>query len=486
MHFLKAEISKSPSLVNNFYFSIIFSVINGIVNVIYPLFIGIYLGPVNYSSFAILLAIINLFILLNESVLLPSSIRFVSSANIDTRNEIYSSNWIIYFSLLITAFILFSLTQTIFSLSTFIQYFIFCILLIFITLHRYLRSVFQGLELYRHLDTLEIISLILGLLSLILILVTKVNSWESFFYPLIVYQLTFTLLSVFSYNVLRFKPIVDIPIIKKILRYGFFVGLGSLFSLGLTQYQIIFTSSKFSKLNTGQVAFWSYLVFPFTIFILSLTNAIFPRMVKLSQIDQLKVFHIFTRITKYLIIISMSIVILLNLVILNVYNLKIHFLISFFNDNGLNLAVIYLVYGGGLVVYYSMIPLFSIYESRIYINSILPFTLMLISVVFWNFFLSSKNVIIIPIGLFFAVFVITILEIGFITYYEQFDINLILLVLFYYITQLMLIYFNILDVIVKAGPLFTIMSVLIMMILLSFTLYKLLIFLRESTVHFKN
>lgn len=486
MHFLKAEISKSPSLVNNFYFSIILSVINGLVNVIYPLFIGIYLGPVNYSSFAYLLAIINLFILLNESVLLPSSIRFVSGAKIDTKNEIYSSNWIIYFSLLITAFIIFSLGQSIFFLSSLIEYFIFGLLLFFITLHRYLRSIFQGLELYRHLDTIEILSLTIGLVSMVLIFVSKFTSWESLFFPLIVYHLTFLLLSIFSYNVLKFKPTFEIAFVRKILRYGFFVGLGSLFSLGLNQYQIIFTSNEFSKLNTGQVAFWSYFVFPFTIFILSLTNAIFPRMVKLSQFDQAKVFEIFTKITKYLIIISIAIVILLNLVILNVYSLKIHFLISFFNDQGLDLAVIYFIYGGGLVVFYSMIPLFSIYESRIYVNSILPFILMLISVSFWNYFLNTKNVIIIPTGLLIAVFIITMIQLGFITYYEKLDSKLILLVLFYYVVQLILVYFNVLDVIVRNGIVFSGLSMVIMIALLLFTLYKLLIFLRESTVHFNN
>lgn len=478
MNLFQAKLNKNPNLVHNFYYSFILSFINGAVNVLYPLVVGILIGPIKYSFFAYLLAIINLSILLNESFLVPSTIRFVSTAIQEKKDQIYSSIWSIYFSFLITVFIIFIFAHSLLNIDAFLDIMIFSILLIFITLHRYVKSIYQGLELYSHLVKIEIISLTIGVFFG-LIQLFNYSFYQQLFFPLIVYHFSFIILSIFSYDIFKFKLDFNMEVIKKILRYGFFSGMGSIISLGLNQYQIIFTSIKFSNLSTGQIAFWTYLTFPFTIFSLSLLNAIFPRMVKLSIKDQARVYNIITSLIKNLILISILLVILLNLCVSLAYDLKIHFLTAYFSGNGVKIASLYLITGGGLIIFYSLSPLFSIYENRIFVNSLLPFILLTVAIIIWNLFINLEDIII-PIGFLIAVIITTIASMSFAFYFEKIDIELFGLFILYYAIEIILNLFGIIDSIFQNNIGLTLFVIPILILLILYSVYRLLVFLRKT------
>jgi len=280
------------NLFNNFLFSAMIVAIIGVVNILYPILIGLLQIPEITGDFSILINWTSFVSIPIVNGIAPAISRFIAANSISNKDEIIKTGLKISIFYTIFAIVFVPIIGIfVFSLSL-LDIMIITLLLLGMLFHYLFRHSLQGQENFSDLFIIELISFIVFIISTVLfVILPYFLGWkmaENFyllFLPMILFHLTFNIFYAIKYyknikldNIIRFPNVT-----KNILKYTLFVGLGSLFSLGINQIQIIISDLYLNDFEVGVLGFWSSAIAPITLLSIVISSIIVPRVTNLSR-----------------------------------------------------------------------------------------------------------------------------------------------------------------------------------------------------------
>lgn len=289
------EVQVKRSISRNFLYSIIITIIIGLVNYAYPLLIGLLYGPNFIGKFSSLFFWCTLLAIPISSGISPAISRFIAANTEEESTKIEGIGakstlfYIVFILLLMPIIGVFA-----FDLNA-IEILIILIMFSFLVYHYIARFSMQGREEFFTLFKFELISfmLFIPLMTIFGILPYALN-WTSltnvyfFFIPIIVYHLTIDVIFLVKRrNDLSFSRFFKFPtIIKNVLRFASLMALGSIFSFGLTQLQVIISNRYLDDFKVGVLGFWVLVATPFAFIAIALGGLLVPRITKLEKSDE--------------------------------------------------------------------------------------------------------------------------------------------------------------------------------------------------------
>lgn len=288
------EIKKS--IGKNFTYSFFITVIIGFVNILYPILIGLLYGPETIGNFSVLFY---WSILLNIPIsngLAMGITRFIAANG--KEDSIFFENLgarITFFYLLGVIIIYPIIGVTLFSLNA-IEIIIVVILLINLSFHYLIRKSLQGQEKFHFLFKQELISflvfipimVIFSILPHYIIWKKPIDTNYFLFLPLIFYHFLFNFLYIINRRkTITFENFFKFPAeTKRILLYAFFIALGSFFSIGMSQIQIVVSNEYLNEIELGILSFWTAAIGIISIFTVSIGSLLLPRITNLKAVDE--------------------------------------------------------------------------------------------------------------------------------------------------------------------------------------------------------
>ena len=277
---------------SNFLFSFIVILIIGLVNIGYPLLIGLLYSAETMGNFSVLFNWAFFLAIPIANGIAPAISRFIAAKTGDETPQINKIGGKITIFYLVMAIIIFPLIGVfVFQLDIF-DLLIVISMLIVIILHYLFRYSLQGQERFSRLFKLEIISFAIFLPFMVIFGVlpnilgwTGLTGFHWLFFPVIVYHLAFDILYLFAETkMMDIKEIFSFPeITKKILLYALFVGIGSLFSLGVSQIQIIISDKFLTEFRVGVLGFWDSAIKPISLISVAIGAMTIPRITNLQK-----------------------------------------------------------------------------------------------------------------------------------------------------------------------------------------------------------
>jgi len=332
----------------NLIFSILTVIIIGLVNIVYPIIIGLIFGPETMGKFSLIFYWILLLNIPISNGVAPAISRFLAtnSVNLDNKPEIIGIKTTIYYYLLIL--IIYPIIGFIVLDFNIIEIIIVLITLGSIIFHYLFRKTIQGKENFSYLFKTELISFLLFIpLMLIFGILPKYLEWNFItnnyymvFIPIIFYHLFFDILISIRYiKKLNLKPFFSLPTeAKQVLVYASFIGIGVFFSLGISHFNIILSENHLDNFELGVLGFWNSTASIINLITVAIGSVLLPRITNLRTKDDLaesltdKVNWIITLIVIPLgglfFIIFSQYPIILDVVTLNKYNMQIYWLIA--------------------------------------------------------------------------------------------------------------------------------------------------------------
>ena len=283
----------NSSIGKNFIFSLLITIILGLVNIAYPIFIGLLFGPETIGNYSVLFYWSTLLNIPISNGLAIGITRFIA-----TREEKdYSS--IETIGIRITIFYIFGAIL----IYPFIGYFIFSLnyveisvvifLLINLAFHYLLRKSMQGREKFGQLFKIEIISFIFFIPLMILFgIFPQIFHWhyisDNYYFlliPIIGYHMIFNIwMLINKRNQIRLSGFFTFPPeTKGIIFYGLIMTIGSLFSIGMSQVQVIVSETYLNNLELGIIGFWTSVLTMGTLFTIAIGNLLLPRISNLTK-----------------------------------------------------------------------------------------------------------------------------------------------------------------------------------------------------------
>ena len=288
------SISNSKSIGNNFIYSLLVTTIAGLVNVIYPISIGLAFGPELMGNFYVLFNWITFLSIPIVNGIAPAIARFISANKKEESGEYkYIGIRVTIFYAFIVSILFPIFSFTIFNISI-ADFFVALITIFLFMIHYLIRYILQGQERFKQLFVMEIISfgvfipmvLLFSILPYILQW-TNLSQYFFLFFPIIVFHLTIDIIYLFP-RIIRnkFNNIFNFPpVTKNILFYAFLIGLGSLLGLGTNQIQIIISDLYVNEFEVGVLSFWNSAVMPINLLSVSLGALLVPRITNLRKED---------------------------------------------------------------------------------------------------------------------------------------------------------------------------------------------------------
>ncbi|UJG41549.1 MAG: hypothetical protein K9W45_03560 [Candidatus Heimdallarchaeum aukensis] len=276
-------------LANNILYSILSTVILGVVNTIYPLVVGLVFSADVMGAFSFIFSWVILLSIPISNGIAPSIARFIAASNIKEIEKIVDDGIIltlIYSFLSLVGLIFICLFYNISALDIFFIY----ITMFTNIIHYVYRKSLQGEENFIKLLKYEGIAFLIFLPASVTSLLFSPQ--EKIFgkiyillVPILIYHLIFGLL--FSVkiikSILKFKKFRISKKTKKILRYAIIVATGSLFSLGLSQIQIIISEKYLNFFEMGVLGFWNSAMAPINLIAISLGSLLLSRITNIQK-----------------------------------------------------------------------------------------------------------------------------------------------------------------------------------------------------------
>jgi len=289
------EEKKRNTIGKNFIISAAITIIIGLVNMVYPLVVGLVYTPELYGSFTILLYYAAVFSIPIQNGISPAISRFLAASDPEEEKSLenvgikLSSIYLVLLCLVFPflAFFVFNLSVS--------GFFIILILIISIIFHYLFRNSLQGKEKYNFLLKVESIAFAVFLVFAVIFgIFPEALNWSIlsnqyiFCIPIIVYHLVFDCV----FLILRFNDFKTIKFLKfpsvtkKILIYALLVGTGSLLGIGLSKIQILIADPLLSKTETGVLSFWNTATAPFSLISITLSAILVPRISNINKFKE--------------------------------------------------------------------------------------------------------------------------------------------------------------------------------------------------------
>lgn len=281
------------NIANNFVYSIITTLVTGIVNVVYPLIIGIIFDSSIMGRFSILFSWVALLAIPISNGIAPAITRFTAAENKNKSKQVLKTGiqtTLIYGILVLTIFPVIGLLV----LDMKIIDLILIIGLILSTIFHYVfRRYLQGLEQFKKLMKIEIASFFAAFVpTVISVILVMFNKTESEFLinwllsPIMFFHIIFLIFIFFTcFKGIRMPKLLkwNKNYVKPIVRYSFLVGVGSLFGLGTSRLQIIVSDFHLSKSDVGLLSFWYFAVTPISLLSIALGSMLVARITNLLK-----------------------------------------------------------------------------------------------------------------------------------------------------------------------------------------------------------
>ncbi len=291
-----SETAKKKSIGNNFLYSMFITVIIGIVNVVYPLFVGLLYGPKTMGSFSVIFYWAILITIPISNGIAPSISRFIAASSKKDKETIENigSKFTLYYLigvLLIYPFVgLFGFKQN------FVEVIIVLCLLVGLATHYLYRNSLQGQEEFKSLFFYELISIAIFIpFMLCFSALPVILSWNFvldninlLFIPMLAFHLTFgVIIFIKRYKQINIKSTFSLPkLSSKIFLYGLFIGIGGLFAFGTSKVQVIISDLYLIDFELGVLSFWDSAIAAITIFTVALGGILVPRITNLSKSNE--------------------------------------------------------------------------------------------------------------------------------------------------------------------------------------------------------
>ena len=290
---MEKKMQKETNVANNLLFSILNSAILGLVNLAYPIFIGLLYNPITMGNFSVLnsWAIILSIPIVNG--IAPSVSRFIATNSENENNELEKIGIDFSIIYLLLILILFPILSAFIYKLTFLEIFLVFVLLLFTIFHYLFRYIMQGFEQFKKLLYFELVGFLVFLpLGIIFCFFSKLipilsvsGNYYLLLVPMVVYHLVFDLTFIIIQlrksrlgNLIKINKILAV----KILKYAFFIGFSNILILGLSQIQIIISDNYLSELEVGILSFWNSAISPISLITVSLATILIPRLTNLQ------------------------------------------------------------------------------------------------------------------------------------------------------------------------------------------------------------
>ena len=372
----------------------------------YPIAIGLFLGSESLGLYAILISIIYLATLLNDTGIAPAALRFVSADITNQPQKIISVSWSLWIIYLLVISTVIYLLRTYLGIDTLFTIIIVMVTIVTVSIHRLIRKMMQGTELFQSIAKFEYLSLLCMLLSIIILsfISIPVSGILLLFIPINIYHGAFAIFGFLSTPILKAKPIIEKKLAIQLLKYGSLVGLGSLFSLGLNYIQILYGSLEFSTQNVGRIAFWAYVGYPVLILSQSFSSILLPRVTTILKTDTKAAYQLVSETSLLLTKVIFSGLICIVFVYYIFQELFASVPIEYFLNQGMFLGLLYITTAGIIVVMNSLIPILSSYESRVIFNPLISLVNLFVTMFIWFTQKSIFGILVIPLGLLIGTF----------------------------------------------------------------------------------
>lgn len=280
------------NLTHNFILSTFVVIIIGIVNIIYPILIGLMYLPETMGNFSVIISWVSFVSIPIINGIAPTTSRFIAANSNSKRNIIFTSGVKISIYYMLFALLLIPLIGIfVFSLSFFDILFIL-ILLFGILFHYLFRHSLQGQEKFKELFIIEILSFIIFIISLLFFTIlpyflnwSSMQNFYLLFIPILIYHLSFDVIFIIiHWKQFSLKGFFVFPdLIKNFLKYAALVGVGSFLNLGINQIQIIISDLHLSDFEVGELGFWNSAIASISLISIALSSIIVPRITKLLK-----------------------------------------------------------------------------------------------------------------------------------------------------------------------------------------------------------
>ena len=400
---------ESTSIQKNFLASIITTVFIGLINVFYPILIGLLFSSKQIGILALILSWTQLLSIPISNGIAPASLHFIAARGKEVRSSVQSSSF--FLSFLCIIFVAFILPITIhqeFQLS-FIDLMLIVINTTVSSFHVLFRMMLQGKELFQKVAIYEGISLGISILGFSFIYITNsfnpiITSSIFLLIPILINHFSFLLFSLKKLGIPILKlRVINSKTIWEIMRFAFYVSSGSIASLGLANLQIILAERLSDFTTFGIFCFWSYLTLPFEIIAIALGNLLLARMSNLSKMGKDNEVHLTASLNE---VFSEIIIPLSMLLIYLIYYFS--FIFDFLTLNKYQASTywpIILMFFLKALVSIMIIPSTSyIAASKVKYNVVIALLMFTTTTATWMIFLKELNLFVLPFGLFNGIF----------------------------------------------------------------------------------
>jgi len=293
----------------NFLFSMLISIILGLVNLGYPVLVGMLYGPELLGRFSVLFYWATLLNMPISNGLAIGITRFIAIKSKNDHLKIEGIGIKITLYYLFGLIIVYPLIGYFFFSLSIIEVVIVMFVLVNLAFHYLLRKSIQGKENFQYLLKIEVISFVIFIPFLVCItILPKLLSWnfvENYYYilfsPIIAYHFAFNCwLVINKRKQINLKSIFKLPSeTKQILLFTLFMSLGALFSIGISQVQVIVSENYLTELELGVLGFWTPFLGIFGLLTISTGNLLLPRMTNLSKAEDEHILRSFVNIINW-------------------------------------------------------------------------------------------------------------------------------------------------------------------------------------------
>ncbi|NHJ84287.1 MAG: oligosaccharide flippase family protein [Asgard group archaeon] len=286
--------SKPKSIGSNFIYSLFITIIVGLVNIVYPLIIGLVYGPETMGNFSVLFYWATLLTIPISNGIAPAISRYLAASSTNELRVIENTGIKLSFYYGIGMIVIYPFIGIFgFKLNA-IEVLLVMAITLGLMIHYFYRNALQGLEKFKNLLIMEIISfafftitmIIFGILPYVLEWTYILDNYYFLFIPMLVFHISFLVCIIVTKRVVKFniKSLFKFPsVTKKLLLYALFVGLGGLFAFGTSKIQVIISDLYLNELELGVLSFWDSAIAAITLLTVALGGLLVPRITNLQK-----------------------------------------------------------------------------------------------------------------------------------------------------------------------------------------------------------
>lgn len=414
---------ESISIQKNFIASLVTTIFIGVMNVFYPIAIGLLFSLKQIAILAFILSWTQLLSIPISNGIGPASLRHIAAKRKSEVISIQSSSlYLALLCIILFNFLIPIIFHQLMHLSS-IDLFLLITNAALSSFHVLFRLMLQGRELFQKVAKFEGFSFGTAAISFLVLYLIN-NYWplltSSFFLllPILINHLIFVLLAIKSMNLslFNFRGVSRFAVYD-IVSYAFFVGSGSIVSIGLVNLQIIIAERLGNLETLGIFSFWNYITIPFEIIGIALGSLLLARMANLSKTGKNNEIQfaailnesfseVFIPLSIFLMFITFYFPFLFDLLTLNRFQANYYW-------------PIILMFFLRVLVSIMIIPSSSfISASKVKYNIVIAILMLITTVTTWIIFTKEQGLFALPFGTFCGLFFAFIFEQVILSYYN--------------------------------------------------------------------